>query len=143
MVAAVAADAKHSAEVVLDSPSAEVETAPDDSVRVAEQRGGHLAADLTNANKRFLVVSEVWHPGWRAKVDGQEAPLLRTNVALMGLWAPPGKHRLVLEFRPLYWQPALILSIVSGCVIAGLGLFALYSARKRLLRQRLEAAPTV
>ncbi len=97
-----------------------------------EQRDGYLAADVINANQRFLVVSEVWHPGWQARLDGERAPLLKTNVALMGVWAPPGKHRLVLEFRPLYWRGALTASILSGLIVAGLACYVLIRRIKRV-----------
>ena len=36
----------------------------------------------------------------------------------MGLWVPPGKHRLVLQFQPLYWWPAVTVSILAVSVLA-------------------------
>jgi hypothetical protein len=40
----------------------------------------------------FPVTSEAWYNGWRAWVDGQELPLVPTNVAFRGLAVPAGRH---------------------------------------------------
>jgi len=99
----------------LGSPPAE-----SDRVRVAAAGNGALTLELQNAKRRFLVISEVWHPGWRALLDGRELQLYRTNFALLGAWIPPGSHRLVLSFRPLLWSWGLGISLFSGCLFLGL-----------------------
>jgi hypothetical protein len=44
-----------------------------------------------------LVVSSPWYPGWRARVDGAPAELLRVDYALVGVVLPPGRHAVALE----------------------------------------------
>ena len=87
-----------------------------DHVGVKEARPGHLALHVECQAPRFLVISEVWHPGWRAFMDGQKLQLHRTDLALMGLWVPSGRHELVLRFRPLYWSLGLGISAASGAL---------------------------
>jgi hypothetical protein len=87
---------------------------PEDQVEVVGASGGHLALQTQSRTRRFLVISEVWHPGWRAFVDGIELPLHRTDVALMGVFVPSGKHKVELHFHPMYWTVALGTSTVSG-----------------------------
>ncbi len=89
---------------------------PEDRVEVLEASDGYLSLQTRNRARRFLVISEVWHPGWRAFLDGKELRLCRTDLALMGAWIPPGTHRLVLRFRPLYWSLSLGVSALSGCI---------------------------
>lgn len=50
----------------------------------------------------LLFVSEIHHPGWRAYVDGDEAPIWRTNAAFRGVEVPAGAH----EVRFVYEDPA-------------------------------------
>jgi uncharacterized membrane protein YfhO len=88
----------------------------DDQVEVLEAFGGHLALETQNRARRFLVISEVWHPGWRAHIDGRDIKLYRTDVSLMGAWIPAGKHRVVLRFSPCYWPAAVGISALSGVV---------------------------
>ena len=78
MVAAVKANNLHTTAVVLGPASAEIRAAPEDSVQIVAQRDGCLAADLLTRNKRFLVLSEVWHPGWHG------APRWPTGAAAAG-----------------------------------------------------------
>jgi hypothetical protein len=73
------------------------------------------ALDSRGAN--FLILSQVWYPGWRATLDGREAPIFRVNHALIGLTVPPGRHALTLEMT----SPAL----KAGLVLFALGLVGL------------------
>jgi hypothetical protein len=90
------------------------------TVRLMRQYDGHLELDLSNDTGRFLAISEVWHPGWSATLDGQEIRLMRANIALIGAWIPPGTHRMVMDFRPVYWTAALTISLVSAMAVFAL-----------------------
>lgn len=126
MLAAARANDLRETAVVLGPGGPEIQAAPADAVEVVEQRDGYLALDVATENERFLVLSEVWHPGWQARLDGAAVDILRTNVALLGVWAPPGKHRLVLEFRPMYWGLACAASLTAGVLVAGLAAYVLF-----------------
>lgn len=93
---------------------ASVPGSPGDRVTVVEVADGYLAVETESQANRFLVISEIWHPGWHALLDGREVSVHRADLALMGARLPAGKHRLVLEFRPTYWCVALGLSMLSG-----------------------------
>lgn len=99
------------------------------AARVASAADGFLEVETESPAPRFLVISEVWHPGWRATVDGAAHRLHRTNLALMGTWMPAGKHRLVLRFRPLYWVPGLVVSVGSGVALLFLAVVAFRQCR--------------
>jgi hypothetical protein len=105
----------------LDAPP----VSADERAVVVDIADGHLTVDTDARTTRFLVVSEIWHPGWKGTLDGQDLPLYRADLALMGAWIPAGKHRLVLEFRPLYWSTGLGITILSGAVIL-MGLIWVY-----------------
>jgi uncharacterized membrane protein YfhO len=101
----------------------------DDQVEVLEASGGYLALRTQNLARRFLTISEIWHPGWRAFIDGEELKLYRTDIALMGAWIPPGKHKIELRFHPVYWHVAAGITAVSGAVF--LFLFSVLWAKRR------------
>ena len=52
----------------------------------------------------LLVLAQPWAPGWRARVDGALAPVVRTNVAGLGVIAPAGRHAVELDYRPWRWR---------------------------------------
>jgi len=88
-------------------------------------RGGHLELATRTKGDRFVVISEVWHPGWQARLDGKTIPVYRTDLAIMGVWIPGGEHRLVMEFRPVFWKSALGVSVATGIafvILAGVWL---------------------
>lgn len=48
-----------------------------------------------------LILSDSWHPGWSATVNGRAQPILRCNTALRGVELPAGEHQIVMRFRPV------------------------------------------
>jgi hypothetical protein len=52
----------------------------------------------------LVVVAQPWAPGWRATVDGERVPLVRTNIAGMGAVKPAGRHPVAFEYRPWSWR---------------------------------------
>lgn len=70
-----------------------------------------------NASDRFLVLSEVFYPGWKALVDGIETETYKADYALRGIRVPSGEHK--IEF---FYEPA---SFKLGLAISGLGVMFL------------------
>src|SRR5262249_25500286 len=51
-----------------------------------------------NANGRaLLVLADTWFPGWKARVDGRPAPIVRTDQLLRGVVVGAGTH--TVEFK--------------------------------------------
>jgi hypothetical protein len=86
-----------------------------------------LTATLQCPDRCFVVISETWHPGWTARLNGEDIPLWQTDVAFMGTWIPSGKHELDLAFRPPGWSLGLG---ISGLAFALLGLLTLVARRR-------------
>jgi hypothetical protein len=49
----------------------------------------------------MLVLNDVWHPWWRATIDGIETEILRANVIFRAVQVPPGKYTVRFTFAPL------------------------------------------
>lgn len=49
----------------------------------------------------WLVVSEIWYPGWQATVNGSPQPVEKVNGLLRGLYlSQPGAYQIRLVYRP-------------------------------------------
>jgi hypothetical protein len=55
----------------------------------------------------LVIAARPWAPGWSAAVDGEPAPLVLANLAGLGVVAPPGRHRVVLDYNPWRWGDGL------------------------------------
>ncbi|MGI8734786.1 MAG: YfhO family protein [Pyrinomonadaceae bacterium] len=91
----------------------------------------HTSSKISN----FLVTSDVYYPGWEARIDGAETSLYRANYALRGVVVPPGDHIVLFEYRPRRFQLGAIISLLSvvglGAISFGYFLFGGQAERKR------------
>ncbi len=71
----------------------------------------------------YLVLSEVWYPGWRATVNGAAAPVLRANYTLRALPVPAGDLTIRLWYAPDSWRRGLTLFGVGILLLASLYLW--------------------
>jgi len=65
-----------------------------------ERRPGRLRIRTDCGSRQLLVVSESYHRGWRARVDGAARPIHRVYGDFMGCVVEPGTHEVVLRFQP-------------------------------------------
>ena len=66
----------------------------------------------------LLVVSEVYASGWRAFVDGEEAPILPTHHILRGVPIPAGQHTVALRYDPVSLRIGMWISGIAGVAMA-------------------------
>jgi hypothetical protein len=78
-----------------------------------------------------LVVSENYFPGWRATVDGREAPVYRADYNLIGVPLPAGSRRVELSFRDQAVATGKVITFVAlALALAALAL-GLVADRRR------------
>jgi hypothetical protein len=85
----------------------------------------YVAIEAQAQGRSLLVVSEMWYPGWQARVDGQDAPIYRVDHALRGVVLTAGTHRVEFIYAP-----------VSFRLGAGISLLALLAVAVATLRRR-------
>jgi len=86
---------------------------------------------LGNANQKLtvkaptpglLVLSQSWHPGWRATVNGDPVLLLRADGCFTALRVPAGTSRVGLEFAPRLLHLGAVISALSLLGLIALGI---------------------
>ena len=83
------------------------------SARVTDIADGRITVDVATQGGGFLVLSESYYPGWRARIDGAPAAVRRANVSLQGVAVPPGQHTIVFEFVPATYYAGIALSAAA------------------------------
>ncbi|HEX4607206.1 MAG TPA: hypothetical protein VH092_03290 [Urbifossiella sp.] len=103
----------------LPPPAAAVPTA-----RVSEYRPNRVRVELAGDGGGFLVLADVWYPGWVCRVDGAEVPVERANHAFRAVELPAGAKEVVFAFEPRSYRVGRWISLVSlaGVTLAGAAL---------------------
>ena len=68
-------------------------------------------------SEQFLVLSDIYYPGWVATVDGEPTKIYRTNYVLRGIKVPAGRHEIKLRFIPKSLYCGMTLSMLSFLAI--------------------------
>lgn len=100
---------------------------PGSSARVTRYTPDLIEVETDIPAPGWLVLSEIWYPGWQATVDGVSRPVERTNGLLRAVYLDePGQHRIVLSYRPttVVWGNWLS-GLTAGLLILLLGLATL------------------
>lgn len=61
----------------------------------------------------LLVLSDVWYPGWRATVDGREAPTWRAYHSLRAVPVSAGRHEVRFVYAPASFKVGLFLTLLA------------------------------
>jgi uncharacterized membrane protein YfhO len=82
-----------------------------------------VRAQASLSNPGYLVLVDTFDPGWRVRVDGHPATLLRANIAFRAVLLPPGTHEVTFLYRP--WSVGLGLTLsATGLALGTWGLFS-------------------
>lgn len=75
----------------------------------------------------YLILSEVYYPGWKASVDGQQTKILRGNYLFRVIPVPEGNHKIRVFFDPWTVKAGVCISLLTllalciGLVLGRLG----------------------
>lgn len=72
---------------------------------------------VQTATPGYLVIGDLWYPGWKATVNGVEASMLRAYTTLRALALPAGEHEVILRYEPLSFRLGMGLSLLSLLVL--------------------------
>jgi hypothetical protein len=103
------------------------------NAEVTDYRPNRVTVRVTGAVGGFLVLADVWFPGWVCRVGGREVPVYRANHAFRAVAVPPGDSEVVFSFEPRSYSVGRQVSLAAGGVLLMLGLLRLGSG---FLRRR-------
>ena len=99
--------------------------APGETVEFVEQASNRVVLDAKLDRPGIVILADVFYPGWTLTIDGQPAPILRTNRLMRGATVGSGRHRLVYRYEPKSFWVGAVISL-SGIVFLLGGSFAVF-----------------
>jgi Bacterial membrane protein YfhO len=85
-----------------------------------DPRRAVVLEEKVNSPGGFWFTSEWFYPGWRAFVDGKEAPIYRADYMFRAVPVPPGFHEVRFVYDPPLFRLGTIISLVTlfGVIMA-------------------------
>jgi hypothetical protein len=71
------------------------------TARLVRYANTQIVVEVDSAAGGILVLNDVWHPWWRATIDGADTEVMRANAIFRAVAVPPGKHTVRFMFAPL------------------------------------------
>jgi hypothetical protein len=72
-----------------------------------------IEVSVTSSCATTLLSSEVFYPGWEARVDSQKTRIDELNGAFRALLIPAGVHRVVFQYYPRIFITGAIISVLT------------------------------
>jgi hypothetical protein len=81
-------------------PRATITSAAPGTARIVHYGNTEVTIETDAPAGALLVLNDVWHPWWRADIDGAPAEILKANVLFRAVEVPAGRHRVRFSFHP-------------------------------------------
>jgi hypothetical protein len=93
------------------------------AVEGLDARGANaLEVRLSGVRGGYLVLTNVLYPGWRATIDGREAPIQRAYGLFQAVLLPEGAAVVRFEFKPRRWEVGLAATLIAWLLVGGAAL---------------------
>jgi hypothetical protein len=83
------------------------------SVEIRAENPNRLSVALQASEAGYLVIADVWYPGWTARVDGKPETILTANYIFRAVSIPAGDHRVELSYQPLPFYVGAMASTLA------------------------------
>jgi Bacterial membrane protein YfhO len=111
---------------------------PAESARITIMHNSVVEIKTNSQSQSFLVLSDVYYPGWKATIDGVPTHIFQTNYVLRGILVPAGEHVVRFEFRPKSFYIGAGISAVSLFL-----LFVIFLILRRRLKGFFQSSPNI
>lgn len=80
----------------------------------------HWRAHVALTAPGYLLQREAWYPGWHARVDGQDAPVVRADVLFRAVPLGAGEHDVEIFFDSAAWHRGALVSLLGLLAVLAL-----------------------
>jgi len=102
---------------------------------IREYQPNRVVIDATGTTPGWLVLTDVWFPGWTCTVDGAATTVLRGDFVFRTVRLDAGRHKIVFRFEPASYKYGRSITFAGLAVVVTLLLasFVVRTHRRHLI----------
>ena len=108
--------------------------------QIIQETPTRIVISLLMETRGLAVLSDQWDKGWHAYLDGNPVPIFRTDHALRGVVAPPGKATLEFIYSPASFVLGVRVAAAAALIIMG-SVVAVFVSRQAAKKSHNESRP--
>lgn len=89
------------------------ERQPFSAATISHATPNQLTIEASLTSPGYLILSDIYYPGWTARIDNQELPVLPADYSLRAIPLPAGEHQVKLSYLPPGFQIGRIISVTT------------------------------
>ena len=97
--------------------------------KIAYYSPNKIGVDVDMDYPGFLVLGDVWYPGWKALDNGKKAEIYRANYIFRSIYLDSGKHKVDFIYDPLSFKIGLWTSTLTLFFIIAYIIIYIYKAK--------------
>jgi hypothetical protein len=105
-------------------PEQETLTGKFSSAVIREYLPNRVVVEVDGDKPGYLVLTDIWYPGWICTVDGEPARLYRADYLFRAVTVPAGAHEVTFRFAPASYRWGMVISAAALAVVLGVSLLA-------------------
>ncbi len=88
------------------------------NIALVNNKNDEINYTSSSSKKQLAVFSEIYYDlGWKAYIDNEETPIVKTNYVLRGLVVPAGNHAIRFEFKPTTIKNSIVASTFASILL--------------------------
>ncbi|MFW6352022.1 MAG: YfhO family protein [Bacteroidota bacterium] len=103
----------HSVVVLHEKPTLKINDSGSGEVEIVSYSENRIELHVNSKDNGILWLSEVWYPAWKAKLNGRQVPIIRSNYSFRAIEIPEGKHTVVFYYASDYFQIGFVVSLIA------------------------------
>src|SRR5207247_778505 len=85
--------------------------------RIMVDEPARVVVSASTGAPAWLVLTDTWFPGWRARLDGADVAVQRADHAFRAVALPPGRHEVEFAFTPRGLRPGVAITLAALAVV--------------------------
>jgi hypothetical protein len=83
------------------------------ALKIISQNPNQTEIHVQSSKAGWVILADVWYPGWQVFIDGKKDNLLKADYIFMGVAVPAGEHEIRFVYRPYSVYVGFCISLLA------------------------------